>query len=78
MKVGIKQGDLHEITILRNPGLFHGLKNVFSGPFTIYYTLTDSVYISMPSLYTLETACPSFQKKKKQTNYIVMYFDFWC
>lgn len=63
VEVGVKQEDLHEIASLRYPDLFRRLKNVFRGLFTIYYTPTDGVYISMPPLCTLETACPFFPKK---------------
>lgn len=47
VEVGVKQEDLHEIIILRFPDLFLGLKKVSRGPFTIYYMLTDGVYIAM-------------------------------
>ncbi len=57
---GVKQEDLHEIIILRLPDLFLRLKNVSRGPFTIYYMLTDGVYIALPFLFPLETARPFF------------------
>lgn len=65
--VGVKQEDLHEITILRLPDLFLGSKNVSMGQFTIYYMLTDRVYVAIPLLCTLETACPSFPQNTCDT-----------
>lgn len=67
----MKQLNLHKITISRLPVLFLGFKHLSRGPLTIYYILTEGVYISMLSLCTLETACPFFSQT-------VMYSDSWC